>query len=117
MATRGTDQLSGDRPVGPPLRSRRRRRAQAVRRVLLFAGIIVGMNALVGERSVLEMQRATRDYDELAASIENLRAENRRLRDEARQLVDNPRAIEAEARRELGMIRPGEILVTVHEAR
>jgi cell division protein FtsB len=54
------------------------------------------------------MLRARRQYDELSASIARQRAENIRLREEARRLRDDPSAIEELARRELGLIRPGE---------
>ena len=45
---------------------------------------------------------------QLAAAIARQRAENARLREEARRLREDPRAIEEIARRELGLIKPGE---------
>ena len=56
------------------------------------------------------MLRARHEYDELAATIARERAENARLREEARRLREDPGAIEEIARRELGLIRPGEKL-------
>jgi cell division protein FtsB len=54
------------------------------------------------------MLKARRQAEELAAAIARQRAENARLREEARRLTDDPAAIEEVARRELGLIRPGE---------
>ncbi len=51
--------------------------------------------------------------------IEQLRDENGRLRDQARRLREDPGTIEAVARRELGLVKPGErpVLVTPADAR
>ena len=66
------------------------------------------MDGLVGDRGFLAMLRARRQYDELSAVLDRQRAENARLRDEAGRLRNDPAAIEELARRELGLIRPGE---------
>lgn len=70
--------------------------------------IIVIVDTLVGERGLVAMFRARKEYDELSLAIARLRAENARLREEARRLREDPAAIEEAARRELGLIRPGE---------
>jgi cell division protein FtsB len=54
------------------------------------------------------MLRARQEGDQLSATIARQRAENARLRDQARRLRDDPTAIEEIARRELGLIKPGE---------
>ena len=54
------------------------------------------------------MMRARHEYDMLSAAIARQRADNARLRDEARRLREDPSAIEEIARRELGLIKPGE---------
>jgi cell division protein FtsB len=61
------------------------------------------------------MLRAHHEYDELAASIARQRAENARLRDQARRLREDPSAIEEIARRELGLIKPGERVFIVKD--
>jgi cell division protein FtsB len=48
-------------------------------------------------------------------SISALRVENARLRENARRLREDPSAIEALARRELGLMRRGEILFVIHQ--
>ena len=80
----------------------------------MVAAIIV-VDSLVGERGLLAMLRARKQYEELAATIARQRAENARLRDEARRLTDDPAAIEEIARRELGLIRPGEKVFIVKD--
>ena len=45
----------------------------------------------------------------------SLRTENARLREEARRLREDPAAIEEIARRELGLIKPGEKLFIVRD--
>jgi len=69
---------------------------------------VIVVDGLVGDRGLLAILRARQEYDQLAAGIAKQRIENARLRDEARRLKDDPAAIEEVARRELGLIRPGE---------
>ena len=82
--------------------------------LLLFAGVIV-LDALVGDRGLLATLRARREYHELAATIARERAENARLADQAQRLRDDPRTIEDVARRELGLIKPGEKVFIVKD--
>ena len=91
-----------------PAPKRPGRSRQIVRWLLLFVAAIIVVDSLVGEQGLLAMLRARKQYEELAATIARQRAENARLRDEARRLTDDPAAIEEIARRELGLIRPGE---------
>jgi len=76
--------------------------------LVLFAAIVLIVDGLVGDRGFLAMLRARRQYDQLSATLARQRGENARLRDEAGRLRNDPAAIEELARRELGLIRPGE---------
>jgi cell division protein FtsB len=89
-----------------PKRPTRNRRI--VHLLLLFVASVIVVDGLVGERGLLAMLRARREYDELSAIISRQRAENARLRDQARRLLEDPTAIEEIARRELGLIKAGE---------
>ena len=95
------------------------RRSVQVKRVgrvlVLFVAAVMVVVTLVGDRGLLAMLRARRQYDELAASIERQKTENARLREEARRLREDPSAIEELARRELGLIRPGEKVFIVKD--
>lgn len=94
-------------------RSTRTRRI--VQLLLLFFGVVIIVDALVGDRGLLVMLRANRQHAELAAAIASQRAENERLREQVRRLRDDPAAIEEAARRDLGLIRPGEKLFIIKD--
>jgi cell division protein FtsB len=83
--------------------------------LLLVVGGAVLVDGLVGERGLVAMLRARHEYDHLSASIDRQRAENGKLREEARRLKDDPAAIEEVARRELGLIKPGERVFIVKD--
>jgi cell division protein FtsB len=100
-----------------PVLRKAARRQRRLRMALTFIAGALLLNALVGERGFVETWRAARETRALAASIAGLRAENSRLRDEARRLREDPAAIETLARRDLGLIHPGEILVVVKDKR
>jgi cell division protein FtsB len=79
-----------------------------VRWLLMLLASVIIVDILVGDRGLPAMLRARQEYDALAATIAHDRAENARLREEARRLKEDPSAIEEIARRELGLISPGE---------
>jgi cell division protein FtsB len=88
---------------------------RVVQLLLLLVAAIIIVDGLVGDRGLLAMLRARQEYDQLAASIARQRAENAKLRDQARRLREDPTAIEEIARRELGLIRPGERVFIVKD--
>lgn len=96
--------------VAEPPGARGRR---GVRAALTFVAAALALNATVGERGLVETLRARREGAALATSISTLRIENARLREEVRRLKEDPSTIEALARRELGLMRRGEILFVV----
>ena len=89
------------------LTNTRTRSGRIVQFLLLFIAAAIVVDGLVGDRGLLAMLRKRHEYDELAATIARQRAENARLSEEVRRLHD-PAAIEEIARRELGLIKPGE---------
>lgn len=93
-----------------PTRARR-----VVHLLLIFVASVIVVDALVGDRGLVAMLRARHEYDELSASIARQRAENARLRETARRLREDPTAIEEIARRELGLIKPGERVFIVKD--
>lgn len=88
----------------------RRRSRRAVQYLLVFVGCALVLDALVGEKGLLEMLKKRQEYRALEQSLADVRAENARLREEARRLREDASAIEDLARRELGLIKPGEKL-------
>jgi cell division protein FtsB len=84
-----------------------------LRRTLIFITCVLLAEALFGDRGLAQTVRAGREYRQASEALRQLRNENAALRDQQRRLREDPRAIEAVAREELGLIRPGEILVIV----
>jgi cell division protein FtsB len=92
-------------------------RRRAVQYLLVFVTVVLVVDALVGDRGVLERLRARKQYQELDQSIEMLKVENAQMRGEIRRLRDDPSAIESLAREELGLIRPGEVLFIIKDVK
>jgi len=113
------------RPAAPePLRRKRAQPApiSAFRRkpfqiLLGFVTIVLLIDALVGERGLMERLRARHQHGEAASLLAAARAENARLREKARRLKEDSSAIESLAREELGLLRPGEVLFIIRDAR
>jgi cell division protein FtsB len=93
----------------------RRRGRQMVQVGAVVLGAILLVDALVGEKGFLEILKARQQYRQLELSLLAARAENARLREEARRLREDPAAIEELARREHGLIRPGEKLFILRD--
>jgi len=100
-----------------PSSSRRPLWRRALNYLLAFAVAVLLVDALVGERGLVATTRARRVSDELESEVQRLRRENGALRDTAHRLNTDPTTIEMKAREELGLIRPGEILVVVRDVK
>jgi cell division protein FtsB len=96
------------RTRNPDPGTRNPRARRIIHWLLIFVASVIVVDGLVGERGLLAILRARHEYDDLAATIAHQRADNARLREEARRLKEDPSAIEEVARRELGLIKPGE---------
>lgn len=115
MANEPTDRpdRSGSKAIPKPSPAHRGRRV--VRYVLVFVTVVIVIDAVVGDKGLLTLLKARRDYAGVEAALERARAENDRLREEARRLREDPAAIEEVARRELGLIKPGEKLFILRD--
>jgi len=87
------------------------------RYALAFVTAVLVIDAVFGEKGLLALLKARREFAGVEASLAAARAENARLREEARRLREDPAAIEELARRELGMIKPGEKLFIIRDAK
>jgi cell division protein FtsB len=92
------------------------RRRRVLTYTVLLCSTVLMANALVGENGYLAKLRARRDNAALAAELKSLQDENLRLAEEANRLQSDPNAIEEAARRDLGLLKPGEVFVVVREA-
>lgn len=108
-----TDPTPSPRPRDGAVRRPRGRRIASF--LVVFVASVLVLDALIGERGLLAMMRARREFADLQGSIDQLRRDNARLREHARRLREDPRAIESLARKELGLIRPGEVLFIVKD--
>jgi cell division protein FtsB len=104
-----TSARSRRRAAGRP-----RRRRRLIEGVIIFAGCVVMIDALFGERGMVALMRARTESQALVQERAALQAENARLREEAERLLEPP-AIEDEARRTLGLIKPGEKLFLIRD--
>jgi cell division protein FtsB len=96
--------------------SREQRRRMVTYALLLGTGVLM-VHALVGENGYLAGLRAQRQYASVMSDYMKLRVENQQLIEQARRLKDDPSAIEDSARRQLGLIRPGETLVIIRDTK
>jgi len=93
---------------------RERRRRLVTYALLIVSGVLM-VNALVGENGYLATVRARHERAGLLGSIAKLRLENHALEEEQRRLKTDPAAVEEAARRDLGLIRPGETLIVIRD--
>jgi len=81
----------------------------------VLVGLGLTVDGFVGDKGLLAMMEAREQYRLLEQSLAAARADNARLREQARRLREDPAAIEEIARRELGLIRPGEKLFIIRD--
>ncbi len=73
------------------------------------------LNALFGDRGLLELLRARQEIESLDREIATLRAQNQSLLGEIRDLKTSPLAVERLARENLALVKPGEIVLLIRE--
>ena len=81
-----------------------------VQYALIAVGCIFFLDALVGDKGLIELVKTRHDFRSLETSLQRIRAENTRLREDARLLREDADTIERLARERLGLIKPGERL-------
>lgn len=108
---------ASDTMLVKPLHRTRRQYGAWVRRAVLLATLVVLVDAVFGDRGLAETWRARRIHAEAAAELSELQKANAGLREQTRRLTEDPAAIEDVARKELGLIRPGEVLFVVTPSR
>lgn len=110
MTTRGSD-TQQPQPLPTRLSAERLRRGA---RALLFGfAVLVAIDAVVGEEGWFALKEARRMDAALRRALEQARADNAQLRARVAQLRGQRSAIEAVARQDLGLIKPGETLFIV----
>lgn len=82
----------------------------------VFLILLVGFYILFSERGVADLQRMIADRDQLAEQNQKIVRENIALGQEIDRLNHDTAYIERIARKELGMIRPNEIVIKPQRA-
>jgi cell division protein FtsB len=104
---------------GPPGKKRPRRGRGGFRALVIVFSVCVSfvvIDAFVGDRGLAALVRTRQEHHRLTAEVAARRRENDRLREQIRRLSgEDPAAIEEIARRELGLIRPGERLFIIND--
>ena len=90
-------------------------RARLLNYFLGFVTVVLIVDALIGDKGLVDTLRARRQHDALAGAIAQKRQENTRLREDIRRLKEDPGAIEALARQDLGLMREGEVLFIIRD--
>jgi cell division protein FtsB len=97
-------------PAGTSPRGRR-----LLRFALVAITIVVLVDAIAGEKGLFVLMRARDERRALDDAVKAIRAENQRLLEQARRYREDPATIEDLARRDLGMIKPGEKLFIIRD--
>jgi cell division protein FtsL len=83
------------------------------KRVLLFILIfllILGIVTFFGEKGIFNLLRIQKEVARIKEKNAKLEEENQKLREEVKRLQTDRRYIEEIARKELGMVKEGEII-------
>ena len=101
---------------GKPLSRRGRGGFRVLVIVFSLCVSFVVIDAFAGDRGLAALVSSRQELDRLAAEVAARNRENAALREQVRRLSgEDPAAIEDIARRELGLIRPGERLFIIHD--
>jgi cell division protein FtsB len=101
-------------PAAPPRAGNRGRRI--VRFVLASVTAVVLVDAVVGENGVLALMQKRREYAAVERALQQARDDNAALLETTRRLRVDPGTIESAARRDLGLIKPGEKVFIIKDA-
>jgi cell division protein FtsB/cell division protein DivIC len=78
--------------------------------LVLILFLILGFFTFFGDKGMLHLLRLQKDLGRIKETNLRMEEENRKLREEVRRLQHEKRYIEDIARKELGMIKEGEII-------
>jgi cell division protein FtsB len=85
--------------------------AQYGRVIMIFCMCALFLHDVFGAHGFLAMQRTKTEIARVQTNIDRLTKENAELAQEARELKSDPHKIESIARCELGLAKPGEIII------
>ena len=86
------------------------------KRILLFIVgflLILGLLTFFGEKGILRMMHLQKELAKIQEDNRQIETENQKLKEEVRRLKVEKRVIEEIARKELGMVKEGEVIYQV----
>jgi cell division protein FtsB len=88
-----------------------------------YGGVLLALLVLVlvvhdifGTHGYLAMRRTQQEIKKVQADLQQLNKENLQLEEEVRDLKTDPHKIEKIARDELGLARPGEVIIKIPQS-
>ena len=78
--------------------------------LILVSLLILGILTFFGEKGILHLLRLQKELVRIKEKNMKLEGDNQKLREEVKRLQTDKRYIEEIARRELGMVKEGEII-------
>ena len=91
-------------------------RGRAVQYLLVFLGSVMVVDALVGDKGVLQMLKKRQELRAADQAVAAARTRNAEMRAEIDRLNTDPAALEEIARKDLGLIKPGEKVFIIRDA-
>ncbi len=83
------------------------------RALLFLLGLVLVVHDIFGTHGYLAMRRTQQEIKRVNASLDQLNKENLQLELEVRELKTDPHKIEKIARDELGLAKPGEVIIKI----
>ncbi len=91
--------------------------------LIQYRGVLLGLLVLVlvvhdvfGTHGYLAMRRTEREIKKVQGDIDQLNRENLQLEEEVKELKTDPHKIEKIARDELGLAKPGEVIIKIPQS-
>ena len=78
--------------------------------LILTLFLILGFFTFFGDKGILHLLRLQKELSRIKEVNSKIEEENRKLKEEVRRLQDEKRYIEEIARKELGMVKEGEVI-------
>ena len=75
--------------------------------------LVLVVHDIFGAHGYLAMRRTQQEIKKVSKDLDQLNKENSELEQEVRELKTDPRRIEKIARDELGLARPGEVIIKI----
>jgi len=78
--------------------------------LILFLFLIFGFFTFFGDKGIIHLLRVQKEWVRIKEANVKIEEENRKLREEVKRLQFEKRYIEEIARKELGMVKEGEVI-------